>query len=68
VILTRQLRPGRQASRDSAGMVLSPARIGCTLPEIFDDVQTGERVWFDDGKIGGVIEKVGAEQIFVRIT
>jgi pyruvate kinase len=68
LILTRQLRPGHQASRDNAGMVLNPARVGCTLPEIFDDVQAGERVWFDDGKIGGVIEKVGAEQIFVRIT
>jgi len=40
----------------------------CTLPEILDDVQAGEHVWFDDGTIGGVIEKVRAEQIFVRTT
>ena len=68
LILTRQLQPGRPATRDSAGTILSPARIGCTLPEIFDDVQTGERVWFDDGKIGGTIEKVEPDRIFIRIT
>jgi len=49
-------------------MVLSPASIGCTLPDVFDDVQTGERVWFDDGKIGGTIEKVESDRIFIRIT
>jgi pyruvate kinase len=68
LILTRQLRPGRGATRDSAGRVLSPAHIGCTLPEVFSDVQTGERVWLDDGKIGAFIEKVETERIFVRIT
>jgi pyruvate kinase len=68
LILTRHLRPGRPATRDSAGRVLSPASIGCTLPEIFDDVQSGERVWLDDGKIGGFIEKVEKERIFIRIT
>src|SRR5262249_29384341 len=68
LILTRHLRPGRRATRDRAGRVLSPASIGCTLPEIFDDVQTGERVWLDDGKIAGFIEKVEKERIFIRIT
>ena len=68
LILTRQLRPGREATRDAAGKVLSPAHIGCTLPELFNDVQAGERVWLDDGRIGGFIEKVEADRIFVRIT
>jgi pyruvate kinase len=68
LILTRRLEPGRQATRDSAGAVLSPARIACTLPEIFDDIQTGERVWFDDGQIGGVIEGVDPDRAFIRIT
>jgi len=68
LILTRELRAGRSATRDTAGRVLSPARIGCTLPEIFDQVQAGERVWLDDGKIGGFIEKVETDRIFIRIT
>ncbi|MDZ7595458.1 MAG: pyruvate kinase [Thiobacillus sp.] len=68
LILTRDLTPGRPASYDSAGKILTPAVIGCTLPEVFDDVRAGEPIWFDDGKIGGVIEKVEASQVLVRIT
>ena len=60
--------PGRPASYDSAGSILTPAMIGCTVPEIFADVRAGESIWFDDGKIGGVIEEVEEEQVRVRIT
>jgi pyruvate kinase len=35
---------------------------------VFDDVRSGESIWFDDGKIGGVIEKVERTEVFVRIT
>lgn len=68
LILTRELEPGRPASRDSMGQVLTPARIGCTIPEVFDDVRSGESIWFDDGKIGGIIEKVETDRVLVRIT
>jgi pyruvate kinase len=68
LILQRDLKPGRPATRDSAGQVLSPASIGCTIPDVFDDVRSGESIWFDDGKIGGVIEKVERTEVFVRIT
>ena len=66
--LNRDLDPGRPASYDSAGRILSPAMIGCTLPDVFDDVRAGEAIWFDDGKIGGVVEKVEQERVLVRIT
>lgn len=68
LILTRDLQPGRPASYDSAGRLLTPATIGCTLPEVFDDVRAGEPIWFDDGKIGGVVEKVEKKQVRIRIT
>jgi len=68
LILTRNLEPGRPATRDGSGQILTPARIGCTIPEVFDNVRPGESIWFDDGKIGGVVEKVAAEQVEVRIT
>jgi len=32
--------------------------MGMTIPEVFDDVHPGETIWFDDGKIGGVIEMI----------
>ena len=68
LILTRNLEPGRPASRDGAGQILTPAVIGCSIPEVFDFISAGESIWFDDGKIGGIIEAVQSEQALVRIT
>jgi pyruvate kinase len=67
-VLTRDPIPGRGATRDSHGRLLSPAQISCTLPEIFDDVQPGERIFFDDGKIGGVVRSVAPDAIRIQIT
>lgn len=66
--LTRDGQPGRPAVFDSSGRLLSPARIGCTLPEALKYVEPGEAIWFDDGKIGGLVEKVEASHLVVRIT
>jgi len=68
LILTRNLKPGRPATYDSRGVILTPATIGCTIPEVFDDVHAGEAIWFDDGKIGGIVEEVENAQVLVRIT
>src|SRR5215831_2140224 len=35
LVLTRALDPGHPAVRDEGGGVVAPARIGCTLPEVF---------------------------------
>jgi pyruvate kinase len=67
LVLARDLAPGRPALTDEKGRVTSPAVIGCTLPEVFRDVQVGEPVWFDDGKLGGVAEGVAADGVAVRI-
>lgn len=42
--------------------------VACTLPEIFRNVCVGERIWFDDGRIGGVIRRVEANWLEVEIT
>lgn len=56
-------------TRDCApAPVGGPPRIGCTLPEAFGHVRPGERVLFDDGRIGGVVESGDADTIAVRIT
>ena len=68
LIVRRDLEPGRSATYDADGQVLIPAEIGCTIPEVFKDVQPGESIWFDDGKIGGRIESVESTRILVRIT
>jgi pyruvate kinase len=67
LILTRDLKWGRPTTCDDTGEVLTPAMIGCTIPEVFDDVRTGQSIWFDDGKIGGVVERVEPSRVQVRI-
>ena len=50
LLLARRVK--RQHARE-------PARVGCTLPAIFAQLQPGAHVWIDDGTIGArVIEKV----------
>ncbi|GAA4402902.1 pyruvate kinase [Quisquiliibacterium transsilvanicum] len=44
-----------------------PPAIACTLPEVFAQVRAGERVWFDDGRIGGTIRCADADGIEVEI-
>ncbi len=66
--LTPDLAPGRAAEYDENGNQLSPAIIGCTIPEVLDDVKAGEAVWFDDGKIGGIVEEIIAGGLLIRIT
>jgi len=41
--------------------------IGCTLPEVFDNAQVGERIHFDDGRIGGEIVATDRDVLRVRI-
>lgn len=66
--LTRSPLQGAPAVYDDRGTLLSSPRIAVTLPEIFDDVRVGEKIWLDDGAIGGVIKSVGRDEIEVEIT
>jgi pyruvate kinase len=43
------------------------AHISCTMPLVFAQVRAGERIWFDDGRIGGVVRKVGKQAMDVDI-
>jgi pyruvate kinase len=68
LLLMREQMLGRPAQFDAAGQKISPAVISCTLPEVFSQVRAGEGVWFDDGKIGGIIREVQSEGLLVEIT
>jgi pyruvate kinase len=68
LILTRAPLPGRPAVCDERGRVRRPATISCTLPEVFQDLRPKERIWFDDGKIGGIIVSADADTVRVEIT
>ena len=68
VILSDKLPVGKDADYDENGGVLRPATITCTIPEILGDLKAGERVWFDDGKIGGMIQRVADSEAVIEIT
>jgi pyruvate kinase len=68
LVLTRDPWPGRPAQTGADGRVLAPAMIACTLPEVFDHLRPGQPVWFDDGRIGGVVLEADGRQARVEIT
>lgn len=68
LIVTREPVPGSPAKNDENGRLLSAASIACSLPQVFASVKPGERILIDDGRIGGVIRSVNAEEIVVEIT
>lgn len=59
---------GHSSVISDEGELVSPGSISITLPEIFDDIRPGESIWFDDGKIGGLIEQVESDRALIRIT
>jgi pyruvate kinase len=67
LLLTRSLEPGHPALHNSEGCLLAPACIGCTLPEVFRDVRPGERIFLDDGKIGGIVRSATPEQLEIDV-
>jgi pyruvate kinase len=68
LILKRSAEPGRPAVFNKTGGLLAPAQIGVSLPEILDHATPGEPVWFDDGKIGGIIREAHPDALCVEIT
>jgi pyruvate kinase len=45
-----------------------PYQISCNLPDILKQVNVGESVWLDDGKVGMRVESLRPEGIVLRIT
>ena len=62
LMLTASQEPGRPETDDE------PARIPCTLPEALSFVRPGERIWFDDGRIGGEVKSASSRELKVEIT
>ncbi|MEY4138781.1 MAG: hypothetical protein RLZZ371_963, partial [Pseudomonadota bacterium] len=44
------------------------AHVAVTLPEVIDQVKVGERIWIDDGRIGGMIRQQTDAWIEIEIT
>ena len=68
LVLHRDSIPGEPAQYNETGDLIKDAHISCTLPEVFDDVKPKEPVFFNDGKIEAIIEKVFETELHLRIT
>lgn len=67
--LTRPDLGGDRFTSDPEGeRELEVAHIGCTANEVIDQVKVGARIWFDDGRIGGVVRQALTDRLIIEIT
>lgn len=59
---------GEPALYDEEGNLKEIAHISCTLPEIFDYVKLEEQIYFNDGKIEGIVKETNPDHIIIEIT
>ncbi|MGJ8738449.1 pyruvate kinase [Zobellia laminariae] len=68
VVITDESIPGSSAIVNEQGEILEKAHIPCQFPGIFEKVNKGDLVLFDDGKIEGIIQSVKKNSFEVLIT
>ena len=68
LVLTRDPAPGQAARRDASGRLLAPAHVHCTLSAAFERMRVGDRIWLDDGKIGGAATANDGSRIEMTVT
>ncbi|HLM90761.1 MAG TPA: pyruvate kinase [Thermoplasmata archaeon] len=68
LIVTARPDPGEGARRTADGRILRLAHIACTLPEGLRSVRPGQSIWFDDGRIGGIVRSATPERLRVEVT
>jgi pyruvate kinase len=59
---------GQEAVPAARGRKARRARVVCSLPEVLPRVRKGDRISFDDGRIGGVVVRAGRKSLQVDIT
>jgi pyruvate kinase len=68
LFVSAKVEPGKPALHDSNGELLNPGKVSLAIPEVYRDVRLGEPIFFDDGRIAGIVEKRDADQLQIRIT
>lgn len=63
ILLSRDPAPGEASGEEGVA-----GRIPCAQPEVLDNLKVGERVFIDDGQIGGEIERLDPAGAWLRIT
>jgi pyruvate kinase len=60
--------PGTPAVHDTDGQLLTPGRVSLPIDEVYQDACPGEAVYFDDGRIAAIIERVEGQRLQLRVT
>ena len=68
LLLDNSAKPGIPAVHDRDGQLLNPGRISLPIAAVYKDACPGEPVYFDDGRIAAIIERVNGEQLQLRVT
>ncbi len=66
--LHKESIPGESAVYNDDGTLRKMAHVSCTLPQVFEDVMKGEPIYFDDGKIEGIIQEISPSEMIIDIT
>ncbi|MBV6644524.1 MAG: hypothetical protein KI790_03695 [Cyclobacteriaceae bacterium] len=67
LLVTKQIPNGMPSKIEEHGDFSLQAKISCACAELFQDVEVGEEIYFDDGKITGEIIRKDKDQVMVRI-
>lgn len=65
LFLVKEREKGRGARKRDGKR--EEARVGCTLPQVLEDLQPGHRVHFDDGKFSGKVLEVSQESALIEL-
>jgi len=60
-------QPGHACRLNLDGRPLEPASVSCEVRAVFDQIQPGHRVLFDDGTIGAVVKSVERDRVVLEI-
>jgi len=66
--LHKESTPGESIVYNEDGTLRKMAHISCTLPQVFEDAKVGDPIYFDDGKIEGLIQEISPSEIIIKIT
>jgi len=68
IVVTARAEAGEEAQLASDGRIRRPAHVACTSAETLRFVRRDAPVWFDDGRIGGVVRSAHPDRLVVEVT
>lgn len=67
IIISKKGILGSSAVVDKNGVVLNPAIISCSYSQIFEDVQVGDNLFIDDGKVALAVSRKDKKGLLCKV-